>query len=153
MIGKVQDMVTAAIVVGAADKVSNDNSAVSTQNANSQQGIASDMSQLSASQQIQQTDQANTDTKDNQNKQDKKDKDNQQMDEKSVNLMTKELNELMSKINCDLEFSYHKEVNLMSVKMIDKNTQEVLKEMPPESMIKHMMAAKDWLGAFLDKNV
>ena len=149
MIGKVQDMVTAAIVVGAADKVSSDNSAVSTQNANSQQGIASDMSQVSASQQIQQTNQANTESKD---KQDKKDKDNQQMDEKSVNLMTKELNELMSKINCDLEFSYHKEVNLMSVKMIDKNTQEVLKEMPPESMIKHMMAAKDWLGAFLDKN-
>lgn len=150
MIGKVQDMVTAAIVVGAADKVSSDNSAVSTQNANSQQGIAGDLSQASASQQIQQMDQANTDSKD---KQDKKDKDNQQMDEKSVNLMTKELNELMSKINCDLEFSYHKEVNLMSVKMIDKNTQEVLKEMPPESMIKHMMAAKDWLGAFLDKNV
>ena len=150
MIGKVQDMVTAAIVVGAADKVSNDSSAVSTQNANSQQGIASDMSQVSASQQVQQTNQANTDSKDKQNKQDK---DNQQMDEKSVNLMTKELNELMSKINCDLEFSYHKEVNLMSVKMIDKNTQEVLKEMPPESMIKHMMAAKDWLGAFLDKNV
>ena len=149
MIGKVQDMVTAAIVVGAADKVSNDSSAVSTQNANSQQGIASDMSQVSASQQVQQTNQANTDSKDKQNKQDK---DNQQMDEKSVNLMTKELNELMSKINCDLEFSYHKEVNLMSVKMIDKNTQEVLKEMPPESMIKHMMAAKDWLGAFLDKN-
>jgi flagellar protein FlaG len=150
MIGKVQDMVATAIVVGAADKVSNDNSAVSTQNANSQQGIASDMSQVSASQQVQQTNQANTDSKDKQNKQDK---DNQQMDEKSVNLMTKELNELMSKINCDLEFSYHKEVNMMSVKMIDKKTQEVLKEMPPESMIKHMMAAKDWLGAFLDKNV
>ena len=150
MIGKVQDMVTAAIVVGAADKVSSDNSAVSTQNANSQQGIASDMSQVSASQQIQQTNQANTDSKD---KQDKKDKGDQQMDEKSVNLMTRELNELMSKINCDLEFSYHKEVNMMSVKMIDKKTQEVLKEMPPESMIKHMMAAKDWLGAFLDKTV
>lgn len=150
MIGKVQDMVTTAIVVGAADKVSNDNLAVSTQKANSQQGIASDMSQVSASQQVQQTNQANTDSK---NKQDKKDKDNQQMDEKSVNLMTKELNELMSKINCDLEFSYHKEVNMMSVKMIDKKTQEVLKEMPPESMIKHMMAAKDWLGAFLDKTV
>jgi flagellar protein FlaG len=150
MIGKVQDMVTAAIVVGAADKVSNDNLAVSTQKANSQQGIASDMSQASVSQQVQQTNQANTDSR---SKQDKKDKDNQQMDEKSVNLMTKELNELMSKINCDLEFSYHKEVNMMSVKMIDKKTQEVLKEMPPESMIKHMMAAKDWLGAFLDKTV
>ena len=152
MIGKVQDMVTAAIVVGAADKVSSDNSAVSTQNANSQQGIASDMSQVSASQQIQQTNQANTDSKDTKDKNKQNKQDNQQLDEKSVSLMTKELNELMSKINCDLEFSYHKEVNLMSVKMIDKNTQEVLKEMPPESMIKHMMAAKDWLGAFLDKN-
>ena len=150
MIGKVQDMVAAAIIVGAADKVSSDNSAVSTQNANTQQGLASDPSAVSASQQIPPTDQANTDRQDKQKKQAK---DNQQMDEKSVNLMTKELNELMSKINCDLEFSYHKEVNMMSVKMIDRKTQEVLKEMPPESMIKHMMAAKDWLGAFLDKTV
>ena len=150
MIGKVQDMVTAAIVVGAADKVSSDNSAVSTQDANAQQGLASDSSAVSASQQIQPTDQANTDTQDKQKKQDK---DNQRLDEKSVNLMTKELNALMSRINCDLEFSYNKEVNVMSVKMIDRKTQEVLKEMPPESMIKHMMAAKDWLGAFLDKNV
>ena len=149
MIGKVQDMVTAAIVVGAADKVNNDNSAVSTQNANTQQGEAVNLSQVSALQQVQPTDQANTE----QDKQKKQDKDDQQMDEKSVNLMTKELNELMSKINCDLEFSYHKEVNMMSVKMIDKKTQEVLKEMPPESMIKHMIAAKDWLGVFLDKNV
>ena len=150
MIGKVQDMVTAAIVVGAADKVSSDNSAVSTQNANAQQGLASDSSAVSAVKQIQPTDQANTDTQDKQKKQDK---DNQHLDEKSVNLMTKELNALMSRINCDLEFSYNKEVNVMSVKMIDRKTQEVLKEMPPESMIKHMMAAKDWLGAFLDKNV
>ena len=153
MIGKVQDLVTAAIVVGAADKVSSDNSAVSTQNANTQQGIASDLSQASASQPVQQTDQTNIDTQDTQDKKKKQDKDNQQLDEKSVNLMTKELNELMSKINCDLEFSYHKEVNMMSVKMIDRKTQEVLKEMPPESMIKHMIAAKDWLGVFLDKNV
>ena len=150
MIGKVQDMVTAAIMVGAADKVSSDNSAVSTQNANTQQGLTSDLSQVSASQQVQQLNQADTETQDKQKKQAR---DDQQLDEKSVNLMTKELNELMSKINCDLEFSYHKEVNVMSVKMIDKKTQEVLKEMPPESMIKHMIAAKDWLGVFLDKNV
>ena len=152
MIGKVQDMVTAAIVVGAADKVSSDNSAVSTQNANSQQGIASDMSQLSASQQIQQTDQANTDSKDTKDKNKQNKQDNQQLDEKSVSLMTKELNELMSKINCDLEFQYHKEVNVMSVKMVDKTTQEVIKEYPPEDMIKGMIKAREWIGAFLDKN-
>lgn len=89
----------------------------------------------------------------NANQQNDKDKDSQQkMDENSVSFMTKELNELMSKMNCDLEFQYHKEVNMMSVKMLDKKTQEVLKEVPPEDMIKHMIKARDWLGAFLDKN-
>ena len=74
------------------------------------------------------------------------------MDERSVSYMTQELNELMSRINCNLEFQYHKEIDTMSVKMLDKKTGEVLKEVPPEDMIKHMIKAKDWLGAFLDKN-
>ena len=41
---------------------------------------------------------------------------------------------------------------VMSVKMIDKATQEVIKECPPEDMIKGMIKAKEWIGAFLDKN-
>ena len=64
-----------------------------------------------------------------------------------------ELNKLMSRINCNLEFQYHKEVNTMSVKMLDKKTGDVLKEVPPEALIKHMIKAKDWLGAFLDKTI
>ena len=64
----------------------------------------------------------------------------------------KELNELMSKLNCDLEFKYHKEVNVMSVKMIDKKTDEVIKEYPPEEMVEGMIRAQEWLGAFLDRN-
>ena len=74
------------------------------------------------------------------------------MDETSVSYMTQELNDLMRRIDADLEFQYHKEVNTMSVKMLDKKTGEVLKEVPPEEMIRHMIKAKDWLGAFLDKN-
>ena len=74
------------------------------------------------------------------------------MDENSVSLMTKELNELMSKINCDLRFQYHKEVDVMSVKMVDKSTDEVIKEFPPEEMVKNMIKAKEWIGAFLDRN-
>ena len=74
------------------------------------------------------------------------------MDEKSVSFMTQDLNELMSKINCNLEFQYHKEVNMMSVKMLDKKTHEVIKEVPPEEMLDQMAKAREWLGAFLDKN-
>jgi len=74
------------------------------------------------------------------------------MDEKTVSYMTQELNELMSKINCNLEFQYHKEVNLMTVRMLDKKTHEVIKEVPPEEMLDQMAKAREWLGAFLDKN-
>ena len=74
------------------------------------------------------------------------------MDEKTVSYMMEELNELMSKINCNLEFQYHKEVNMMSVRMLDKKTHEVIKEVPPEEMLEQMAKAREWLGAFLDKN-
>ncbi|MBQ9442083.1 MAG: flagellar protein FlaG [Selenomonadaceae bacterium] len=73
------------------------------------------------------------------------------VDEETVDFMTKGLNELMEKINCNLEFSYHRFEDVMSVSMVDKETKEVIKEMPPEEMIEGIMKAKIWLGAFIDK--
>ena len=57
----------------------------------------------------------------------------------------------MRSINVNLEFQYHKEVNVMSVRMLDKKTGEVLREVPPEAMVEHMIKVHDWIGAFLDK--
>ena len=74
------------------------------------------------------------------------------INEESVSRMTEELNELMNRINCNLEFSYNKEAGMMSVKMVDKETQEVIKELPPEEMLENIVKAKDWLGAFIDEN-
>ena len=74
------------------------------------------------------------------------------LDEDAVSLMTDELNELMDKINCNLEFKYNKDVDVMTVKMIDKASEEVIKEFPPEEMVKNMIKAKEWIGAFLDRN-
>ena len=75
------------------------------------------------------------------------------MSESSVSEMTETFNELMDKINCNIEFSYNKEVDMLNVKMIDKETKEVIKEFPPEEMIENMIKAKDWLGAFIDKAI
>ena len=75
------------------------------------------------------------------------------MSEESVNEMTDTFNQLMDKINCNIEFSYNKKVNMLNVKMIDKETKEVIKEFPPEEMIENMIKAKDWLGAFIDKAI
>ena len=145
MIGKIQDVLSAAVVIGAADTAKKTDDSAS-QNIVSNENTT-DISATPVDQQLNtlQTEQQNA------GKEDDKKKDGK-MDEKTVSQMTKELNKLMSNINCDLEFQYHKEVNVMSVKMVDKNTQEVIKEYPPEDMIKGMIKAKEWIGAFLDKN-
>ena len=62
------------------------------------------------------------------------------------------VNELMDKIDCNLAFKYNKDVDVMTVKMIDKETKEVLKEFPPEEMVKSMVKTKEWIGAFLDEH-
>ena len=145
MVGKIQDIVSASIVAGAAERV-NDTSSSRMASADNSQDM-----------QVQRIDDVQNAPKYNQAEEQedplKEREEREPMDEKSVSYMTKELNELMSKINCNLEFQYHKEVNMMSVRMLDKKTHEVLKEVPPEDMLDQMAKAREWLGAFLDKNV
>lgn len=74
------------------------------------------------------------------------------VDEQELNLILQKLNELMSRINCNLQFHYHKDVDIMSVRMLDKATGEVIKEYPPEEMVENIEKAREWIGAFLDKN-
>ncbi|MCR5559278.1 flagellar protein FlaG [Schwartzia sp. (in: firmicutes)] len=152
MIGKVQDVMSAAIVVGAATGSNSASTSTDTQTAQ-QNTVSQEQANTPAPAEGTNTAIANSAAEKQQEAAAKKAADQDKpMDEKSVTLMTKELNELMSKINCNLEFKYNKEVDMMTVKMIDKQTKEVLKEFPPEEMIKNMIKAKDWLGAFLDKN-
>ena len=73
------------------------------------------------------------------------------LSEEQTAFITEQLNEIMRNINVDLQFQYHKEINVMSVRMLDKKTGEVLREIPPEAMVEHMIKVHDWIGAFLDK--
>ena len=72
------------------------------------------------------------------------------MDEESTKNMTEELNKAMERANSNLEFKYHKEVNMMSVAVVDKTSGKVIKELPPEEMVNNMIKSKIWIGAFLD---
>ena len=162
MIGKVQALVSAAVVIGATESTPGINetaapeaaSSAASQDQQTQQDMAeTPAASLDILSQVKSA--ANADsTKNGTQDKDKQDGDlDKKLDEKSVSYITEELNKLMSRINCNLEFQYHKEVDMMSVKMLDKKTGDVLKEVPPEALIKHMIKAKDWLGAFLDKTV
>ena len=142
MVGKIQDIVSASIVAGAAERVSDTSSRmVAPENEEPK------VTRLDDAQNAPKYNQA-------EEKEDplKEREERESMDEKTVSYMMQELNELMSKINCNLQFQYHKDVNMMSVRMLDKKTHEVIKEVPPEEMLDQMAKAREWLGAFLDKN-
>ncbi len=142
MVGKIQDIVSASIVAGAAERVSDTSSRM----------VAPENEEPK----VKRLDDVQNAPKYNQAEEEedplKEREEREPMDEESVSYMMQELNELMSKINCNLQFQYHKEVNMMSVRMLDKKTHEVIKEVPPEDMLDQMAKAREWLGAFLDKN-
>ena len=143
MVGKLNDMVTAAVVVDSTPKV---------QASNVQSKPVADIKA--------QTPATLTKPQDAQAAKEEEKKKQQEgrlqpgtMSEESVLNMTETFNKLMDKINCNIQFSYNREVDVLNVKMIDKETNEVIKEFPPEEMIENMIKAKDWLGAFIDKAV
>ena len=161
MVGRLQDIVTAAVVIGAAEqKIGNSKS----NKKSSQPEIVSDAPNTKVIietrdlKKVEKTSDIDNLFEKDEDRPPVTDEDEFHLepgtlDEETVSLMTDQLNELMDKINCNLEFKYNKEVNLMTIKMIDKKTQEVIKEVPPEEMIENMVKAKDWLGAFIDQNI
>ena len=144
MVGKIQDIVSASIVAGAAERVGSRDTAAKVVASESQEPKVQRLEDTRDAQKYNQAEEKED--------QSKASEEREPMDEKSVSFMTKELNEIMSRINCNLEFQYHKDVDRMSVKMLDKKTQEVIKEVPPEEMLEQIAKAREWLGAFLDKN-
>ena len=143
MVGKLNDMVTAAVVVDSAPKTQpvSEKDFAQIKPVNNQQSsvAAKPLEALTPAEKEEQKQEARLQPG--------------TMSEESVSNMTETFNKLMDKINCDVEFKYNKEVEMFNVKMIDKKTNEVIKEFPPEEMIENMIKAKDWLGAFIDKAI
>ena len=153
MIGKMRDMVTAAVVVSAADNKSPKFADAESKNSRNVADSSDDAAKFSLQPKGLDAVSAVPDSsKSSQEQQEEKQEQRGKLSPEFVSEMTRELNELMGKLNCDLEFQYHKEVDVMSVRMIDKNTKEVIKEYPPEEMVEGMIKAQEWRGAFLDKN-
>ena len=57
----------------------------------------------------------------------------------------------MKKMNYDIEFSYYKDLDRLVMKVVDRKTQETIKQMPPEEMLDTLTNLREWIGVFLDK--
>lgn len=49
------------------------------------------------------------------------------------------------------EYSYHEDVNIVSIKVINSDTQEVIKEIPPDEAIKTLKKIREIAGILVDE--
>lgn len=56
-------------------------------------------------------------------------------------------------INTSLKFSIHEETKQILVKIIDNETKEVLREIPPEKILDMVASMLERVGLFVDKKV
>ena len=62
--------------------------------------------------------------------------------EETVSQITKAVNDYLKQNDCNLELNYNKEANMINVKVVNKETGEVVREYPSEEMMDHLVNAE-----------
>jgi len=73
--------------------------------------------------------------------------------EEDVKKSVDDINDIVKKIKEDLAFELHDETERMMVKVIDRKTQEVIKELPPEEMLDLTARIHEMVGLLIDEKV
>jgi len=73
--------------------------------------------------------------------------------EEDVKESVKDINEIVKKVKEDLSFEVHDETERMMVKVIDRKTKEVIKELPPEEMLDLSARIHEMVGLLIDEKV
>ena len=83
--------------------------------------------------------------------------DNSKRVEQDIQLNEKALKQRISEINSKLnnntvaEFGYHDETNRVTIKIVDKDTKETIKEIPPEKTLDLIAKAWELAGILVDE--
>lgn len=80
----------------------------------------------------------------------KKDK---EVSKEELSELIKSLNEFMDTSSASLEFKFHEKLDEYYAQIIDKNTKQVIREIPPKKMLDIFAAMKDYLGLLIDKRI
>ncbi len=73
------------------------------------------------------------------------------LNEKDLKKLEKAFNNTAASLNFDLKFKIHKDTGEVQVKIIDKNTHKVIKEIPSESFLNFLKKFDEMLGVLFDK--
>jgi|Deesub1362B_J571_1020462.scaffolds.fasta_scaffold02236_6 flagellar protein FlaG len=66
---------------------------------------------------------------------------------------TEQLNQVMEIFNYNIRFSVDREAKRLVVKIVDPQTEEVIRQIPPEEMLQIMKRIDQMLGLILDERV
>lgn len=76
--------------------------------------------------------------------------------EKNINDVLKKIdgmNDFLKSANTSLKFNLHEELNEYYITIVDENTNEVVKEVPPKKLLDIYAAMKETIGLFIDKKI
>ncbi|TDS27005.1 flagellar protein FlaG [Halanaerobium congolense] len=73
--------------------------------------------------------------------------------EDEVRESVKDVNEIVDKVKEGLSFQIHEDTEKMMVKVVDLNTDEVIKELPPEEMLDLQARIHEMVGILIDETV
>ncbi|NPA88218.1 flagellar protein FlaG [Caminibacter pacificus] len=80
--------------------------------------------------------------------QDKKSKEEIQ---KELQQVVEELNKAMNPLNTDLKFRFNDKVDELVVEVVDKKSDQVIREFPPKEALKLMEKMRELVGMLFDK--
>ena len=78
---------------------------------------------------------------------------NQKELEKEVKESVKDVNEIVDQVKEGLSFQIHEDTEELMVQVIDVNTNEVIKELPPEEMLDLKARIHEMVGILIDEKV
>jgi len=70
---------------------------------------------------------------------------------KELQKIVEELNREMNPLNIDLKFKFNDKIDELTVMVIDKKTNKVIREFPPKEALKLMEKMKELVGMLFDK--
>ena len=70
---------------------------------------------------------------------------------KELRKIVEELNEAMNPLNTNLEFKFNSKVSELTVLVVDKNNNQVIREFPPKDALKLMEKMRELVGMLFDK--
>ncbi|SFL22251.1 flagellar protein FlaG [Halanaerobium salsuginis] len=73
--------------------------------------------------------------------------------EDEVRESVKDVNEIVDKVKEGLSFQIHEDTEKMMVKVVDLNTDEVIKELPPEEMLDLQARIHEMVGILINETV